>query len=196
MQAGLVDSLLRTDNDEWQDVLSYLTGIFREWSELLEVKDLVQWLAGSESRSVGSDSLQPHGLYSPWNSPSQNTGVGSLSRLQGIFPTQESNPGLPHCRQILYQLSHEGSPKSSTYYVRNIQQAGSLCAKSFQSCLTLCHPMDCSPPGSSIHGILQARRLEWVAITFSRGSSQPRDWSLVSCIAGRFFTVCTIGKSC
>ena len=148
MQAGLVDSLLRTDNDEWQDVLSYLTGIFREWSELLEVKDLVQWLAGSESRSLGSDSLQPHGLYSLWNSPSQNTGVGSLSLLQGIFPTQESNPGLPHCRQILYQLSHKGSPNPSTYYVRNIQQAGSLCAKSFQSCLTLCHPMDCSPPGS------------------------------------------------
>ena len=58
-----------------------------------------------------SDSLGPHGLYSPWNSPGQNTGVGSLSLLQGIFPTQGSNPGLPHCRQILYQLSHQGSPR-------------------------------------------------------------------------------------
>ena len=58
-----------------------------------------------------SDSLWPHGLYSPWNSPGQDTGVGSLSLLQGIFPTQESNPGLSHCRWILYQLSHEGSPK-------------------------------------------------------------------------------------
>ena len=48
---------------------------------------------------------------SPWNSPGQNTGVGSLSLLQGIFPTQGPNPGLPHCRQILYQLSHKGSPK-------------------------------------------------------------------------------------
>ena len=46
----------------------------------------------------------------PWNSPGQNTGVGSLSLLQGIFPTQGSNPGLPHCRRILYQLSHKGSP--------------------------------------------------------------------------------------
>ena len=64
----------------------------------------------SESRSVVSDSLPPHGLYSPWDSPGQNTGVGSLSLLQGIFPTQGSNPGLPHCRQILYQLSHKGSP--------------------------------------------------------------------------------------
>ena len=48
--------------------------------------------------------------YSPWNSPGQNTGVGSLSLLQGIFPTQGSNPVLLHCRQILYQLSHKGSP--------------------------------------------------------------------------------------
>jgi len=46
-----------------------------------------------------SDSLQPHGLYSPWNSPGQNTGVGSLSLLQGIFPSQGLNPGLPNCRQ-------------------------------------------------------------------------------------------------
>ena len=58
-----------------------------------------------------SDSLQPHGLYNPWNSPGQNTGVGSLSLLQGIFPTQGSNPGLPHCRQILHQVSHKGSPR-------------------------------------------------------------------------------------
>ena len=58
-----------------------------------------------------SDSLWPHGLYSLWNSPGQNTGVDSLFLLQGIFPTQGLNPGLPHCRQILYQLSHKGSPR-------------------------------------------------------------------------------------
>ena len=57
-----------------------------------------------------SESLQPHELYSPWNSLGQNTGVGSLSLLQGIFTTQGLNPGLPHCRQTLYQLSHKGSP--------------------------------------------------------------------------------------
>ena len=56
----------------------------------------------SESGSVLSDSLRPHGLYSPCNSPGQNTGVGSLSFLQGIFPTQGSNPGLLHCRQIFF----------------------------------------------------------------------------------------------
>ena len=65
----------------------------------------------SESHSVVSDSLRSHGIYSPWNSPGQDTGVGSLSLLQGIFPTQGSNPGLPHYRQILYQLSYEGSPE-------------------------------------------------------------------------------------
>ena len=79
--------------------------------------------------------------YSPWNSPGQNTGVGSLSFLQGIFPTQGLNPGLPHCGQILYQLSHKGSPTI----------------------------------------------LEWVAYSFSRGSSQPRYQTRVSYTAGWFF---------
>ena len=63
----------------------------------------------SESHSVVSSSLRPHGLYSPQNSPGQNTGMDGLSLLQGIFPTQKSNPGLPHCRWIL-QLSQQGSP--------------------------------------------------------------------------------------
>ena len=58
-----------------------------------------------------------------------------------------------------------------------------------QSCPTLSDPMDCSPPGSSIHGIFQARILEWATISFSRGSSQPRDRTRVSCIADRRFTV-------
>ena len=79
---------------------------------------MILWLTGScgklqliiEIRSVMSNSLRPHGLYSPWNSVGQNTGVGSLSLLQGIFPTQGLNPGFPHCRWILYQLSHKGSP--------------------------------------------------------------------------------------
>ena len=63
----------------------------------------------TESHSFLSDSLQPHGLYIPWNSPGQNTGVGSFSLLWRIFPTQGLNTGLVHCR-ILYQLSHKGSP--------------------------------------------------------------------------------------
>ena len=82
--------------------------------------------------------VTPCGLYSPWNSLGQNTGLV----LQGIFPTQGSNSGLPHCRLILYHLSHKGSP----------------------------------------------RILEWVAYPFSRGSSWPRNWTRVSCIAGEFLT--------
>ena len=80
------------------------------------------------------------GLYSPWDSPGQNTGVDSHSLLQGIFPTQESNPGLPQVshRQILYHLNHQGNP----------------------------------------------RILEWVAYPFSSGSSQPRNQTRISCIAG------------
>ena len=58
-----------------------------------------------------------------------------------------------------------------------------------QSCPTLCDPVDCSPPGSSVHGILQARILEWVAISFSRGSSWPRDQTWVSHIAGRHIAI-------
>ena len=65
----------------------------------------------SESHSVVSDSLWPHGLYNPWNSPGQNTGVGSCSLLQGIFPTQGSKPSLPQCRQTLSLLTHKGSPR-------------------------------------------------------------------------------------
>ena len=62
----------------------------------------------------------------------------------------------------------------------------------FQLCLTLCDHVGCSPPGSSVHGIFQAKSLEWVAISYSTGSSQPRDETSVSCIAGRFFTLWTI----
>ena len=96
----------------------------------------------SASCSIVPNSLWLHGLYSPWNSPGQNTRVGSLSLLQGIFPTQGWNPSLPHCSQILYQLSHKRSP----------------------------------------------RLLEWVAYPFSSRSSQLRNRTRVSCIAGGLFT--------
>ena len=74
---------------------------------------MLLWLNGtlqsevSESLSVMSDSMRSSGLYSPWNSPGQNTGMDSHYLLQGVFPTQGSNPGLPHFRWILYQLSHQ-----------------------------------------------------------------------------------------
>ena len=91
-------------------------GILSGYSLMVLGDSLVPWISikfewVSESRSVVLDSLRPHGLLSPWNSPRQNIGVGSLSLLQGIFPSQGLNLGLPHCRQILYQLSHKGSPR-------------------------------------------------------------------------------------
>ena len=95
-------------------------------------------------------------LFEPPGKP-KNTRVGSLPLLHGNFPTQELNRGLLHCRWILYQLSYPGSPYSTA----------AAAAKSLQSCLTLCDPIDCNPPGSPIPGILQARTLEWVAISFS-----------------------------
>ena len=67
-----------------------------------------------------SDSLWPHGLHSPWNPPGQDTGVGSLSLLQGILPTQGLNPGLLHCRWILYQLSHQGSSQWFGHLMRRV----------------------------------------------------------------------------
>ena len=78
---------------------------------LQSLVDLLFQQSESQCRLVVSDSLRPHGLYGPWNSPGQKTGVGSLSLLQGIFPTQGSNPGLLHCRQIVYHLSPQGSPR-------------------------------------------------------------------------------------
>ena len=79
----------------------------------------------------------------------------------------------------LYHLSHLGSPLDILC----------VCVLVTRSCPTLCKPMDCSPPGSSVHGIPQARILEWVTIPFSRESSQPRDRTWVSHTAGRFFTI-------
>ena len=72
---------------------------FIKWDEHFEPSE-------SESRWVVSDYWWPHGLYSPWNSPGQNAGVGSLSFPQGIFPTQELNPGILHCRQMPYRLNY------------------------------------------------------------------------------------------
>ena len=83
----------------------------RTESHLRGVLELLGSKVKSESHSAMSDSSQPQGLYSPWNSPGQNPGVGSLSLLQGIFLSQRSNPGLLYCWWILYQLSHKGSPR-------------------------------------------------------------------------------------
>ena len=99
----------------------------------------------------------PPGTSVCGDSPGKNTEEGCHA-LQGIFPTQGSNPGLLYCRQIFYHLSHQGSP---------ICNNAAAAAKSLQLCPTLCDPKDGSPPGSPVPGILQARTLEWGAISFS-----------------------------
>ena len=84
------------------------------------------------------------------DSPGKNTGVYCYALLQEIFPTQGSNPGLPHYRQILYCLSHQGSPnynELSPYTSQNV----ALCLVT-QLSPTVCNPVGCSPPGSSVHG--------------------------------------------
>ena len=104
--------ILGTEEDPWWGCLRSSPCMLARLPVLPELYLMPSaWEKWSESRSVMSDSLQPQGLYSPWNSPGQSTGVGSLSRLQGIFPTQGSNQGLLHCSQIFYQLSHRGSPR-------------------------------------------------------------------------------------
>ena len=141
----------------------------------------------SESHSVVSGSLWPHALYSPWNSLGHNTGMGSLSLLQGIFPTQGLNPGLPHCRQILYHLSYHGGPYKQKTEAKTFTLV-CFWLRLTQSCPTPCDSMDYSLPGSSVRGTSQARTLSWVAISSSRGSSQTMNWICISSIAGRFFT--------
>ena len=81
------------------------------------------WLSPeSESCSVMSESLRTHGLYNPWNSSGQNIGVGNLPLLQGIFPSQVLNSCLPHWRQILYQLSHQGSSELTSNKAESMLQ--------------------------------------------------------------------------
>ena len=93
--------------ENWQD---------KCWQEYRLTETLKYWLPVCVfNRSVVSNSLRPHGLQPakllcPWDSPGKNTGVGSHFLLQGIFPTQGLNWGLSLCRQILYHLSHQGSP--------------------------------------------------------------------------------------
>ena len=82
-------------------------------------------------------------------------------------------------------LINSGNAQAETFFHA---AAWCVCVFVTQSCPTLCDPVDCSPPGSSLHGVLQARTVEWVVFSSSRGSFQPRDWTQVSCIASGLFT--------
>ena len=120
-------------------------------------------------------------LLTPFPAP-----LPSLENMGGNWKSQGFNCGLVFLETTPIQKPCTENLLSRTKDVPH----GSVChTQLLQSCLTLCDPMDSSPPGSSVHGILQARILEWFSMTASRGSSQPRDWTWVSCIAGRFFTI-------
>ena len=144
------------------------------------------------SCSVVSDSwtlgncmdCSPPGSSVHGDSPSENTGEGGHASLQGIFPTQGLNPCFPHCRWILYHLSQQGSPLVFPHITCLFRVVLVSEVKVTQSCPTLCDPMD-----YTVHGIPRPEQLpRSVAVPFSRRSSQPRDRSQVSHIAGRFFT--------
>ena len=109
---------LMMDREAWRAAVHRVAKSRTRLSNWTEQALLLKGLKWSKSRSVVSNSLWPHGLYSPWNSLGQNTGVGNLSLLQGIFPTQVSNLGLSHCRQILYQLNWKGSPYNTEENVK------------------------------------------------------------------------------
>ena len=113
-----------------------------------------------------------HGICGS-NPKAQRPSLISLSSLSSINPV---SPPMFQAHEITCSLTNDLLWKKVKMFIT-------------QSCPTLCDPMDCSPPGSSVHGILSARILEWVAIPFSRGSSQARDQTQVSCNASRFFTI-------
>ena len=137
------------------------------------------------SNSVQSGGLYPTRLLCPQDSPGENTRMGCHAFLQAIFPTQGSNLRLLYLHWQVGSLPLASPRKPFTCYMCVVLVA--------QSCLTLCDPLDSSPPSSSVHGILQARILGHLRrgcrFILPRGSSQPRDGTQVSCIEGRFFTV-------
>ena len=151
--------------------------------------------------------MQPHGLYPtrllcPWDFPGDSTGVDCHLLLQGIFPNQGLNPGLPHCRQTLYHLSHQGSPphlfnsyfQGMTFLLDGLEIY--MQAKSIQSCATLCDPMDCSPPGPLFVGF--SRHEYWRGLPLPPPADLPnpgiKPVSLMSpALAAGFFTTAVHG---
>ena len=165
----------------------------------------------------------PPGSTVHGDSPSKHTGMGCHTLLQGIFPTQGSDPGLPHCKWILYYPSHQGSPRipewaaypfsRGPFWPRDRTGVSCIAGGFFTSWATkeaqyslpaelpgrvkvksLSHVQLFETPRTVAYRLLHpwdfpARILEWVAISFSRRSSQPRDWTWVSRTVGKCFTI-------
>ena len=122
-----------------------------------------------------------HRVLWPLDSPGKNTGVGCHALLQGIFLTQGLNL---HLWCFLYWEAGSlplVAPRKPRFHERYLY-LNYVVVWLLNHVWLFCDPKNCSPPGSSVHGIYQARILEWVAISFSRGSSQSRDQILISCI--------------
>ena len=131
--------------------------------------------------------MEETSMYLLYTRPRFNPWVGKIPWRRKWQPCPVFLPGESHGRRSLVGYSPWGSTDLDTIERRHYHFTAAAAAKSLQSCPTLCDPVDCNLLGSSVHGILQARMLEWIAISFSRGSSQPRDWTQVSRIVSRCF---------
>ena len=140
----------------------------------------------------------PSLIYLPW-SPWSFLGLSGTTKIAQPLLDYFLNIPLSAFAQLSYFAKKDKFVECS--HILSLQSTSKndnwpcVCVLVVQLCLTLCEPMDCSPPGSPAHGILPTRILEWVAIPFSRISSQPRDQTWVSCIAGRFFTIWATGEA-
>ena len=120
---GIIDSMDMNLSQVWEIVKdreawsAAVHGVMKSWTWLSNWTELSEWVWNLPSRV---QLFAPHGLYSPWNSRGQNTGVGRVSLLQGIFPTQESNSGLPHCRRILTSWTTGEAPLFSTVIINQL----------------------------------------------------------------------------
>ena len=140
------------------------------------------------SSSLFPHGLQPAKLLCPWNSPGKDTGVDNHFHLHRISPTKESNP-ISYIAGRFFNILATREACSSSKGCYGFMLSPSVMSDSLQL-------MDCSLPGSSVHGILQASILESVSIPFSRGSSGPTNWACISLIAGGFFQFSSATQSC
>ena len=144
---------------------------------------LIGFPGGSDGKESACNARDLGSIPWSWRSPGGENG----------YPFQYPHLGNPmdreawHYSSRVHRVRHDWT--TFTFHLSWLVCARMYVCSVTQSCLMLCNPVDCSPPGASVHGTSQARILGWVAIPFSRGSSWPRDRTQVPCIAGRFFTI-------
>ena len=148
------------------------------------------WPVGVVRCSPWAQLLPPgHRFHSAGLSPFPVNSLSTIFRPLSLCQAHTWSPQLHPQKKLLRAFVLRQTPKIRTKRsLSSFTLMLCMLCEVAQSCPTLCDPVDCSPPGSSVHGILEARILEWVAISFSRGSFRPRDQTQVSCIAGRHFT--------